>query len=223
MQQPDIVQPPAPPLPPLPPAARVQVVGASPGASAIYQGFVNQRSELHDQLETVQDARRELSRQLRDPMVTGANKAGLEAHIGELDARITALDKQIAEADAKVAQAAAVPGAIVREPPPIRHGPPEEVFVLGGMFIIVVLFPLTIAYARRLWRRGAVAVSAIPQELMDRLTRLDHAVDSIAVEVERIGEGQRFVTRVLAERPMESIAIPQRASQSVGEERDPRR
>jgi hypothetical protein len=223
MQQPDIVPPTLPPVPPLAPGARVQVLGVSPSASAVYQGFVNQRSELRDQLETVQDSRRELSRQLQDPMVTGANRAGLEAHIGELDARITALDKQIATADAQVAQAAAVPGAIVREPPRERQGPPEEVFVLGGMFIVVVLFPLTIAYARRLWRRGAAVVSALPQELLDRLTRLDQAVDSIAVEVERIGEGQRFVTRVLAERPVEPIAIPQRASQPLGEGRDARR
>lgn len=214
--------PPAPPTPPTPPGAQVQIVGVTPGASAIYEAFVNQRSELRDQLETLQDSRRELSRQLRDGTVTGANRAGLEQHLTEIDARITALDKQIAAADAEVAKAAAVPGAVVPDPPHVQTGPPEEVFVLSGIFIVVVLFPLTIAYARRLWRRGAVAVSAIPQELMDRLTRLDQAVDSIAVEVERIGEGQRFVTRVLADRPMDPVAIPQRASEAA-QERDPRR
>lgn len=224
MQQPTIAPPPPPPPPPpVPiPGTPVRVIGASPGASAIYQGFVNQRSELRDQLETLQGARRDLSRQLQGP-IDGTDRAGLEQHISEVDARISALDKQIAAADAQVAQAAAIPGAIVSDPPYVRQGPPEEVFVLGGLFIVVVLFPLTVAYARRLWRRGAVAVSSIPQELMDRLTRLDHAVDSIAVEVERIGEGQRFVTRVLAERPAEPIAIQQRASQPVGEDRNPRR
>lgn len=49
--------------------------------------------------------------------------------------------------------------------------------------------------------RGARVVMTLPQELMDRLTRLDQAVDSIALEVERIGEGQRFVTRLRGERP----------------------
>jgi hypothetical protein len=34
-----------------------------------------------------------------------------------------------------------------------------------------------------------------------RLDRLEQAVDAIAIEIERISEGQRFVTRVLAERP----------------------
>ena len=34
----------------------------------------------------------------------------------------------------------------------------------------------------------------------DRLRRIEEAVDAIAVEVERISEGQRFTTRLLAER-----------------------
>jgi len=214
--------PPAPPAPPTIAGSQVRVVGIPSSPTAVYQGFVAARRELRDQLETLQDQRRELSNQLQDPMVNGANRTGLEQHITEIDARITALDKQIANADAQVAQAAAVPGAVVPDPPHIRQGPPEEVFVLGGMFIIAVLFPLTIAYARRLWRRGAVAVSAIPHELMDQLSRLDQAVDSIAVEVERIGEGQRFVTRVLAERPAESLAIPERASQPLRDDRGSR-
>lgn len=33
----------------------------------------------------------------------------------------------------------------------------------------------------------------------ERMTRLENAVDAIAVEMERIGEGQRFVTKLLAE------------------------
>ena len=32
-----------------------------------------------------------------------------------------------------------------------------------------------------------------------RLARLEHAVDAIAVEMERVGEGQRFLARLLAE------------------------
>ena len=37
----------------------------------------------------------------------------------------------------------------------------------------------------------------------DRLQRLEQAVDTIAVEVERLGEGQRFVTKLLMERSSE--------------------
>jgi hypothetical protein len=34
----------------------------------------------------------------------------------------------------------------------------------------------------------------------DRLARLEQAVDSIAIEVERISEGQRFTTKLLTDR-----------------------
>ncbi len=33
-----------------------------------------------------------------------------------------------------------------------------------------------------------------------RLTRLEQAVEAIAIEVERVGEGQRFLTRAVTER-----------------------
>lgn len=32
-----------------------------------------------------------------------------------------------------------------------------------------------------------------------RLQRIEHAVEAIAIEVERLGEGQRFTTKMLAE------------------------
>ena len=42
-----------------------------------------------------------------------------------------------------------------------------------------------------------------------RLERLEHAVDAIAIEMERIGESQRFLTKVLAERaPDQKLADP---------------
>jgi hypothetical protein len=44
----------------------------------------------------------------------------------------------------------------------------------------------------------------------ERMTRLEQAVESIAVEVERISEGQRFTTKLLADRvqaePLRSVS-----------------
>ena len=37
-------------------------------------------------------------------------------------------------------------------------------------------------------------------EIVERLTRLENAVDATALEVERVAEGQRFTTKLLAER-----------------------
>jgi hypothetical protein len=41
-----------------------------------------------------------------------------------------------------------------------------------------------------------------------RLERIEQAIEAMAVEVERISEGQRFVTRLLAERSKEGAALP---------------
>ncbi|MEO7085751.1 MAG: hypothetical protein ABI442_18980 [Gemmatimonadaceae bacterium] len=71
------------------------------------------------------------------------------------------------------------------------------------VFILAVLMPLSIGMLRRLWRVPNKDKSAqLPDLISPRLDRLENAVDSIAVEVERISEGQRFVTKVLAERPL---------------------
>jgi hypothetical protein len=39
----------------------------------------------------------------------------------------------------------------------------------------------------------------------ERLARIEQAVDAIAVEVERISEGQRFTTKLLSEKSRESV------------------
>ena len=70
-------------------------------------------------------------------------------------------------------------------------------FTMG--FIIVGL-PIARAWARRMDRRNAGAdPRAIPADLTERLTRIEQAVESISVEVERVAEGQRFTTKLLAE------------------------
>ena len=59
-------------------------------------------------------------------------------------------------------------------------------------------------------RRGSE--TAVPpaglKEIHDRLGQLQQAVDSIAIEVERLSEGQRFTTKLLAEREREVAQIP---------------
>ncbi len=41
-----------------------------------------------------------------------------------------------------------------------------------------------------------------------RLARIEQAVDAVAVEVERISEGQRFTTRLLSERAGDRLRDP---------------
>ena|SRR5512146_39451 len=52
---------------------------------------------------------------------------------------------------------------------------------------------------RGLWRRKGSENPALPDNLGDRLTNLEQSVDAVAIEVERIGEGQRFLTRLFTD------------------------
>lgn len=206
--------PPAPAIAPVAPVAPIpstllqgpgQIVVRLPGspgatASAVYEGLKAQRTELGNQLESLEDKRRDLSQRLEQPELNTADRKGLEQRITEMDQRVSSIDKQIAETESQIAQAAGVPGAVVPPPPPMpRQGPPEEAFILGGMFIVIVLLPLSIALARRVWRRGVATITKLPAELTERLTRLEQGMDAVAVEVERIGEGQRYMARMMSE------------------------
>ena len=76
----------------------------------------------------------------------------------------------------------------------------EDILIpLAGMAMIVTLalgIPLVRAYVRRL-ERGAPLQAALPGDIAGRLERIEHAVDAVALEVERIAEGQRFTTKLL--------------------------
>jgi len=50
----------------------------------------------------------------------------------------------------------------------------------------------------------------------DRLARIEQAVDAIAVEVEPISEGQRFTTKLLAERSGEPVRVAEASSARGG-------
>lgn len=86
---------------------------------------------------------------------------------------------------------------------------PDIVVPIAGMAMVVALalgVPLVRARVKQLERAlpdpGSVA------ELQQRLERIEQAIDAMAVEVERIAEGQRFVTRLLAEKAPERPGLP---------------
>ena len=76
--------------------------------------------------------------------------------------------------------------------------------------ISVIGWPLARAYARRV--ELDATRPQVPSEVAARLERMEQAIDSIALEVERISEGQRFTTKLLSERtaapPGQGSALP---------------
>ncbi len=97
----------------------------------------------------------------------------------------------------------------------------QEVLNIGfGVFVI--LLPMAIAMARRIWvRSGPAKQPILDVESSPRMQRMEAAIESIAIEVERIGEAQRFATKLLSERRPDEIAArvplatPQRAPGTI--------
>jgi hypothetical protein len=187
------------PVPPVQPVAPIAARG-TPSPSAIYEGFRAQRRELSNQLDELEGTRRDITSQLEELDPANTDRKPLEDRLTDVDSRIKAVDQMLAANATQLAQASAIPGAVVEQPPPVpRQGPPEEAWVLGGIFLIVAVFPLSVALARRIWRRSAAAITSLPRDIADRLQRMEQAIEATAVEVERIGEGQRFITRLFTE------------------------
>ena len=86
----------------------------------------------------------------------------------------------------------------------------EDILISGFFFATVTILglgiPLVRAHIRRMDRRALQPQSNALSD--ERLMRIEQAIEAMAVEVERISEGQRFVTRVLAERPADRSPLP---------------
>jgi hypothetical protein len=75
---------------------------------------------------------------------------------------------------------------------------PAEAWHATTHAILAVLFAT--GAMRLLARHRALSADAQPALDAERMQRLEQAIDSMAVELERVGEGQRFVTKILTER-----------------------
>lgn len=90
-------------------------------------------------------------------------------------------------------------------PPPWMHPndiPPHVVDVISMFLIaavvIIVGLPIARAIGRWMDRRGTPA--PVNAEIAAQMNRIEQAVDTMAVEVERISEAQRFQAKLLSDR-----------------------
>jgi hypothetical protein len=115
--------------------------------------------------------------------------------------------------------------SIVPPPEPQFHdeGPPQNAIILTSVILffltlMVIGFPLARAGARRMDRKAVGG--HVPDDLAPRLERLEQAIESVAVEMERVSEAQRFSARLLSERLPEALPrLDAAAAQAVGHRR----
>lgn len=162
-----------------------------------YEALIAQRRELTAQLDALRSEKSAVRAQFDRMAQTDPARHTLDMRMIELDERANAVEQMLNRKAYDIAELGAMPGIAVHPPEIVRVD--RENLLIGGFFTLVVLMPLSIAFARRIWRRSTTAVAALPPELIERLNRMESAVESTALEVERIGEGQRFLTRLMSD------------------------
>lgn len=65
---------------------------------------------------------------------------------------------------------------------------------------LITLAVTTLLIVRMRTKKGAAVGPAELREIVERLERMEQAIDAMAVETERISEGQRFSTKLLSEK-----------------------
>lgn len=219
------MQTPAPQAPSTP-AKPLVVVHDAPGAGTFtiatpmsareLEVLKARREELSTQLQSVDSRRSRLLSQLKqtgDPTAT----TGLEDRLALLDKRQLQLESDLAETGQQLSSVPA--GLVASAGTPVFAGLGSgQVVAISIVSVIFVLGPLAIGFALTLLRRSArrPIPSAALTETAQRLERLEGAIDAIAVEIERISEGQRFVTRLLSEgQPVPSLGAGQRSPEVI--------
>jgi hypothetical protein len=186
-------------------------IGASPDAVAL-ANLQTHIAALERALTVLNAQKQEILAQMRGQ--SREIRTALTPQLIQVDMQIVQNKADLAASRAELSARSGVPVEPSRgQFPPHLPGrsmlDSDQITGIVIVFILAVLMPLSIGMLRRLWRIAPKDRSTPLQDVISpRLDRLEQAVDAIAVEIERVSEGQRFVTKVLAERPMAAAPAP---------------
>jgi len=192
---------------------------AAQGASAAQQA---QTAGLDAQLEL--EAKKAALRGLQEANAEGGPATAPEAPAAQREARTTITvekDGKVIQmenpTDAQLAQLGI--GARGAEWNLLGRLEPSQIM---GLSVFALMATVGITWLLLHYLRGgrSMAPAAPSTELNARMARIENAVESVAVEVERISEGQRYTSRMLSEgaaQPMAQAAHGERVMRSNGE------
>jgi tetrahydromethanopterin S-methyltransferase subunit G len=179
------------------------------GPTADVPALQGQLTELRIQQVSLRAQWNGLRNQLDAMLQTNPARPGVAQQWANVGEQLAQVDGQIAMLDARLAQkqGRVVGSAGQQVPRPVRILLGDR---LGDITFIAVVAIVAVVFTRvwrmSVWRGRSQRHDTRIDELAPRLDRLEHAVDTIAIEIERISEGQRFVTKILAERPAQGAA-----------------
>jgi hypothetical protein len=179
---------------------------AQGGSLASLQGEL---ASLNAQLAGLKVESDRLQRQLRQGAGPATVSVQVQVRSTEVSLEMARIEGEMARVQAQIAakQAITSSGSVPPLGGPFNGVDPEMVTGMAFILALALVIPLSIGLTRRFVRGGARSVGPGIAEIAPRLDRLEQAVDSIAIEVERISEGQRFVTKILADQPQIQASV----------------
>ena len=184
---------------PRPSAASTPTSVGTPPASAI-ESLRAQTQALQDQLSVLVGRAKGLEVQSR--YARGADRAAVRAQLAQVRTQIGQVSGDLASAQAQIAfrQMPMAFRSHMGVPPfSPRWIDQDNVTAVVIVFVLAVLMPISLGITRRIWRRAPKERAAPYSDMVShRLEHLEQSVDAIAIEIERISESQRFLTKVLA-------------------------
>jgi len=195
---------------PKPGQVSVNVIPAgTPTSADEFRALQSKRGDLSDQLVSVQNRRNTLASQLKE--ADPSARTGIEARLRVLDDRLVFLENELAVTGQQISNTPMSVRAQTQVAPRVMDQIGNNIIPVSAILSVFVLGPLALAVARLIWKR-ATRAPALPEDSNRKLEQLMQAVDTIAIEVERISESQRYLTKVVNERQPDQI--PRSASRS---------
>ena len=188
-------------------AARLQLAKQIDALNAV-------RNELQGQRGSLLRQRNGLDEQRRSVSSSSPQAKDLDARIATIDARSAQIEKQLLDYDAQVTAATIrvanlesqpVPGlpapvapGVVVVPPPIRSSGVDVGRIVSiNALVVLVLIVAAYRYAMRRLERTKPAMAGLSDE---KVQQLQQSIDTIAIEVERISEAQRYLSKTIGEK-----------------------
>lgn len=199
----------------------------APSSDAGLRALIQRRSEMQEQLEALTERRGELAQERLNAIarVDAGARADQKivdeysARIDEMGARIVRLERDIEKANEQILDAmnrvtttsevVSVPRAPAPPGIPVIQIGGRDTRVIEGRYQMLMLGEalLFILLGVIGWRVLTRRVRRTEMHASPAVGELRTAVDSIAVEVERISENQRYLTKLLTEREEQKLAV----------------
>lgn len=165
--------------------------------------LLGHRTQLRMDMQSLEERQMQLAKRLEQ--TSGREHQVIETQLSSVEQQLEATRVAISVIDARLSgQPQVVTHTATAIAPPqvfVGGGGLSDEFIwanYGSVVLIALLMVGVLGYMRRIARVTREAMAAIERQVSSQHATLASGIDAIAVEVERLGEGQRFMSKALA-------------------------